>query len=160
MSLPNLTGVGRLTEDPSIRFSPQGVAVLTVNLAFNSRKKNQQTGEWEDDSVFFVRGTAFKDLAEQAGESLSRGDEVIVSGRLKTEKWQDKQSGENRSATSLIIDSIGPNLARATAKVNKVERGGGRYPDGSTPRTGGPVQQQETGDPWGSSQGQDQEIPF
>lgn len=125
MTLPSLSGVGRLTQDPELRFAPSGVAVLTVNLAFNSRRKNQ-AGEWEDGDVFFVRGTAFKQLAENAAECLSKGVEVHVSGRLKTEQWQDRQTGEKRSAVALLIDSIGPNLAYATAQVRKVERSAGR----------------------------------
>lgn len=123
MSLPTMSGVGRLTEDPELRFSASGVAVCSVSLAFNSRKLNRDTQQWEDDAVFFVRGKAFKDLAENVANSLSKGDEVQVSGRLKTERWQDKQTGQNRSSTELILDSIGPNLAYATATVQKLGRG-------------------------------------
>jgi single-strand DNA-binding protein len=139
MTLPILSGTGRLTADPELRFAPSGVAVLTLNLAFNSRRKNQ-AGEWEDGDVFYVRGTAFKQLAENAAETLTRGMEVNVSGRLKTEQWQDKQTGEKRSAVALLVDSIGPNLAYATAKVNKVTRESGR--------SGTPA---PADDPWGAA---------
>jgi single-strand DNA-binding protein len=141
MSLPNLSGVGRLTQDPEIRFSSSGVAVCTVNLAFNSRRKNPQTNEWEDGEVFYVRGTLFKQLAENAVETLVKGMEVNVSGRLKTEQWQDKNTGDKRSAAALIIESIGPNLAYATAKVQKLGRDGG---SSQQPRSAMP------GDPWAS----------
>lgn len=144
MTLPQMSGVGRLTQDPELRYAASGTAVLTVQLAFNSRRKNQQ-GQWEDGDVFFVRGTAFKQLAENAAESLSRGVEVHVSGRLKTEQWQDKQTGEKRSAVALLIDSIGPNLAYATAQVHKVERSSER--PGAAPAD----------DPWSSS---DERAPF
>lgn len=158
--LPTISGVGRLTQDPELRFAPSGVAVLTVNLAFNSRKLNRQTNEWEDSDVFFVRGTAFKQLAENAAESLVKGVEVHVSGRLKTEQWEDKNGGGKRSATALLLDSIGPNLSYATAKVTKANRsseGGGSF--GSSGSGGGaPVD-----DPWGSTSGpvdQDSSPPF
>lgn len=121
MSLPNLSGVGRLVEDPQLRFAQNGTAVCTVNLAFNSRRQNQQTKEWEDGDSMFVRATAFKELAESMAESLTRGCEVVVTGRLKLDRWEDKQ-GEKRSAPSLLIDGIGPNLRYATATVNKAER--------------------------------------
>lgn len=142
--LPTISGVGRLTQEPSLRYSPSGMAVCELNLAFNSRKLNKQTNEWEDSDVFFVRATAFKTLAENAGECLERGMEVHVSGRLKTEQWNDKNTGEKRSATALLLDSIGPNLAFATAKVSKVSRSseGGRGGSGSS---SAPVE-----DPWGS----------
>jgi single-strand DNA-binding protein len=159
MSLPTMTGTGRLTEDPDIRFSPNGTAVCKVNLAFNSRKRDD-AGNWVDGDVFYVRGTAFKQLAENMGESLSRGDEVQVSGRLRTEKWQDKQTGENRSAVTLLIDSVGTSLAWATARPAKVERnGGGAAPGFGERRPTGPVMD----DPWGAQpqqQPQDNEIPF
>jgi single-strand DNA-binding protein len=81
---------------------------------------------------------------------------------LKTEQWEDKTGGGKRSATALLLDSIGPNLSYATAKVNKVSRsGGGGESHGSSGTGGGtPVD-----DPWGqaptpSSAGPDEEPPF
>lgn len=124
MSLPTMSGVGRLTADPDLRFSPSGVAVVTVNLAFNARRKNQQTGEWEDGDVFFVRGTAFRQEAENIAETLTKGTEVMVTGRLKTDQWEDRETGQKRSATSMLIDGIGPSLRYSTAKVQKVDRQG------------------------------------
>ena len=158
MSLPNMNGVGRLTQDPEMRFTPNGVGILTVNLAFNSRRLNKQTQEWEDGDVFYVRGTAFKQLAENAVESLTRGMEVQVTGRMKTDQWEDKKTGEKRSAPSLLIDSIGPNLAYATAKVNKVSRD-----SAGAPRSSGTSGGQD--DPWGSAApasaaADDSEPPF
>lgn len=144
--LPIMSGVGRLTAAPELRFTNAGMAVCTVNLAFNSRRKNQQTGEWEDGDVFFVRATAFKQLAENAGECLEKGMEVHASGRLKTEQWQDKQTGDKRSATALLLDSIGPNLAYATAKVAKVSRTAGDTSGGSP-------------DPWVGAAA-DEQAPF
>lgn len=141
MSLPNLSGVGRLVEDPSLRFAQSGTAVCTVNLAFNSRRQDPHTKEWVDGDSFFVRATAFKELAESMAESLTRGCEVVVSGRLRLDRWEDKNSGEKRSAPSLLIDAIGPNLRYATAEVKKAERSGGFSGGKSTPAD----------DPWGSA---------
>lgn len=132
------------------------MAVATIQLAFNSRKLNKQTQEWEDADVFFVRAAAFKQLAENAAETLTKGMEVHVSGRLKTEQWQDKTSGDKRSAAALLLDSIGPNLAYATAKVEKVGRGG--------QGAGSPVHDRPSGagggDPWGDVPPPDSEMPF
>lgn len=122
MSLPTLTGTGRLTEDPSLRFTPSGKAVAKVRLAFNSRRKNQQTQEWEDGDVFFVDGTAWERDAENIAESLTKGTEVIVSGRLKQRQYE--KDGEKRYAIELLIDSIGPSLKFATAAVTKASREG------------------------------------
>lgn len=157
--LPTMSGVGRLTQEPSLRYSPSGMAVCELNIAFNSRKFDKDRQEWIDGDVFFVRATAFKQLAENAGECLEKGMEVHVSGRLKTEQWEDKNGGGKRSASALLLDSIGPNLAYATAKVNKVARssdgGGAPGRSGSAP----------VDDPWGSAPAtsgspQDDEPPF
>ncbi|WP_097865862.1 single-stranded DNA-binding protein [Streptomyces sp. rh34] len=124
MSLPTMHGTARLIDDPELRFGAgSGKAVVRVRLAFNSRKKDKATNEWVDGDTFFVDGKAFDQAAEHIAESLSRGMEVVVSGRLRTEKWETGQ-GEKRSASALLIDSIGPSLARATAKVTKVSSSG------------------------------------
>lgn len=122
MSLPPMHGVGRLTADPELRFATSGTAVATVPLAFNSRRYNRQTGQWEDGDVFFVRGTLFNEPAENAAETYGKGMEVVVSGRLKTDRWDDRNTGEKRSATSLLIDAIGPSTRYAKAAVTKLER--------------------------------------
>lgn len=128
MALPSLTGTGRLTADPELRFSQQGTAVATVPLAFNSRKFNKSTGEWEDADVCFLRGTVFGDAAEHAVETYRRGDEVVVSGRVKTDRWADRQTGEQRSATSMVIDGIGASTRFATAAITRAEKRGGSQP--------------------------------
>jgi single-strand DNA-binding protein len=122
MSLPTLTGVGRLTADPELRFTSSGTAVCKVSIAFNARRKNDR-GEWEDGDSYFAYGTAFNKLAENLAESLSKGTEVNVTGRLKTRQYE--KDGEKRSVVELLIDAIGPNLAYATAKVEKASRDGG-----------------------------------
>lgn len=127
MSLPTLSGLGRLTDDPQLRFTPSGKAVVKVRLAFNSRRKNPQTQEWEDGDVFFVDGTAWDREAENIAESLEKGHEVFVTGRMKTRQYE--KDGQKRFATDLMIDAIAPSLKFATAKVEKNARegnGGGR----------------------------------
>ena len=148
MALPSFTGVGRLTEDPQLRFSSAGIAVASISLAFNARRFDKDRQEWVDGDVCFIRGTAYRGLAENAAETLTRGMEVVVSGRLKTEQWEDRD-GEKRSRVALIVESIGPNLAWATAKVARVDRSHAGGAD--TPRAG-------VEDPWAGGGGE--EPPF
>jgi len=146
MSLPTLSGVGRLIDAPELRFTSTGKAVAKVRLAFNSRRRND-AGEWVDADVYFVDGTVWDKHAENAAESLNKGDEVIVTGLLKTRKYETKD-GEKRSVTELAIQSIGPSLAFATAKPQKAQRG-----DGPNGRSGG--------NQWaGASAVSDEEPPF
>jgi single-strand DNA-binding protein len=123
MSLPTLNGTARLIDAPELRFSAQGKAVVKVRLAFNARRKDPATNEWVDGDSFFIDGKAFDKAAENIAESLDKGMEVVVSGRLKTERWETRE-GEKRSGPSLLIDSIGPSLRFATARVEKASGSG------------------------------------
>ncbi|MFI8300030.1 single-stranded DNA-binding protein [Streptomyces nigra] len=169
MSLPTLTGVGRLTADPEMRFTQAGKAVASISLAFNSRKLNQQTQQWEDGDVFYIRGTVWERLAENATETLSKGMEVIVTGDVRTERWE--KDGQKHERPALLIRSIAPNLAFAVATVSKDAasqqgQGGGQRPpqnqqrpQGQTQRRSGPPPQD---DPWAvdQAQGYSDEPPF
>jgi single-strand DNA-binding protein len=123
MSLPTMSGTGRLTAEPELRFTPAGMAVCKLRFAFNSRKKND-AGEWVDGDVFYIDGTVFKDEAEHVSESLTKGAEVVVTGRIKTRKYTDKD-GNPRSINELMVDSVGPSLKYASAKVAKMQRSNG-----------------------------------
>ncbi|MFB6771109.1 single-stranded DNA-binding protein [Streptomyces sp. NPDC056337] len=148
MALPTMTGVGRLVDDPELRFTQSGKAVATVRLAFNSRRLNQQTQQWEDGDVFWIRGTLWEKLAENASESLEKGMEVLVSGELRTESWE--KDGQKHSQPSLLVRSIAPNLAYATAQVTKANAGGQQQGGGQ--QRSAPQQQRRQGppqdDPW------------
>ncbi|MET8765506.1 single-stranded DNA-binding protein [Streptomyces sp. NPDC004658] len=115
--MPTLTGVGRLTADPELRFTQSQKAVVSVPLAFNSRRLNKQTNEWEDGDVFYIRGTAWERLAENVAETLARGMEVMVTGEIRTESWE--KDGVKHERPALLIRSIAPNLAYAVATVSK-----------------------------------------
>jgi single-strand DNA-binding protein len=140
--------VGRLTADPELRFSPSGMAVAKFTIVTSRRTKNEATGEWADADTTFWDCAAFKQLAENIAETLQKGMEVVAIGRAVQENWEDKQTGAKRSKVSVRIDSIGPNLSRATAKVAKAQAGG------QGQQQGGQQSQQRGGgqpDPWASN---------
>lgn len=152
MSLPNLSGSARLYKDIDLRYNANGMAIAKVPLVFNARRKNQQTQEWEDGDSFFVTGLLFKERAEEAAERLQRGQEVAVSGRPKTNSWEDKD-GNKRSTTELLIDSIGLTL-RELGKAQRQQGGGGFGGQSDTYGGQGRGGQQSTGrpdDPWATS---------
>ncbi|MGW4883389.1 single-stranded DNA-binding protein [Streptomyces murinus] len=156
--LPTLTGVGRLVDDPELRFTQSNKAVATVRLAFNSRRLNPQTNQWEDGDTFWVRGTLWEKLAENAAETLAKGMEVCITGELRTEQWE--KDGQKHSQPSLLIRSIGPNLAYATASVTKA--GAQQQGNGGQQR---PAQQQRRqtppqDDPWATGPSTSEEPPF
>ena len=116
----NVTLVGNVTRDPELRFTPNGQATATFGLAVNRRWQNRQTNEWEEATSFFDI-VCWRELAENAAESLSRGSRVIVDGRLDQRSWEG-QDGEKRSKIEVTADDLGPSLRFATAQINKNER--------------------------------------
>jgi len=129
-----VTLVGNITRDPELRFTPSGAPTATFGLAVNRRWQNRQTQEWEEATSFFDV-VCWREQAENAAESLSRGSRVIVTGRLEQRSWETAD-GEKRSKIEVIADEIGPSLRWATAQVTKNERRGPG--DGGPPaRAGG-----------------------
>lgn len=127
----SVTLVGNITRDPELRFTPTGQATATFGLAVNRRWQNRQTQEWEEATSFFDV-VCWREMAENASESLGRGSRVIVTGRLEQRSWET-QEGERRSKIEVVADEIGPSLRWATAQVTKNERRG--------PGDGGPARQ-------------------
>lgn len=127
-----ITMVGNLTADPELRFLPNGDAMVKFTIASTPRTLDRQSGEWKDGDPLFMNCTAWRDIAGNIAESLTKGTRVIVSGRLKLSRWEDKESGEKRSAYGLDVDEIGPSLRFAQAKVQRMNRGkaDGFVPDG------------------------------
>jgi len=143
----NMTVVGNLTADPELRFTPSGAAVANFTVASTPRKFNAQTNQWEDMDALFMRCNIWRQAAENVAESLTRGSRVVVTGRLRQRSYDTKE-GEKRTVVELEVDEIGPSLKYATAKVNKVSRGGG---GGGFGGNQGGSQASGGDDPWGSA---------
>jgi single-strand DNA-binding protein len=78
-----LTITGNLTDDPELRFTSTGTAVAAFTVAASRRVYDQGSGQWQDGDTLFLRCSAWRDLADHAAESLTKGTRVIVTGRLK-----------------------------------------------------------------------------
>ncbi len=122
-----ITIIGNLTADPELRFTPNGAAVANFTVASTPRTYDRQSGEWKDGEALFMRCAVWREAAENVAESLVRGSRVIVSGRLKSHSWEDRETGQKRSRMEMEVDEIGPSLRFATAKINKTQRGGGGF---------------------------------
>jgi single-strand DNA-binding protein len=122
-----VTVVGNLTDDPELRYTPNGAAVATLRVAVN-RRIPDGSGGWKDAETSFFRVNVWRSLAENAAESLTRGSRVVVVGRLRSRSWEN-QEGETRSAVEIEADELGPSLRWATAKVEKQSRSGGGSSD-------------------------------
>jgi single-strand DNA-binding protein len=139
----SITISGNITREPEMRYTPSGVSKVTFGVAVNRSWRNQNTQEWEEQTSFF-NVVAWRQLAENAGSTLTKGTRVVVSGRLEQRSWETEQ-GEKRSIVEVVADDIAPSLRFATAEIHKVERsgpdgggGGGRRPaPAQTPAAGG-----------------------
>lgn len=96
--------MGNLTRDPDLRYTPGGTAVAGVGLAVNERRKGQD-GQWIED-VTFVDLTLFGRTAEVANEYLKKGSPALFEGRLKLDRWTDKNTGENRQRLKVIVERV------------------------------------------------------
>ncbi len=120
-----ITVVGNLTADPELRFTPSGAAVANFTVASTPRQFDRQSNDWKDGETLFMRCSVWREAAENVAESLTRGARVVVSGRLVSRSWEDKETGQKRSVMEMQVDEVGPSLRYATAKVTKTQRGGG-----------------------------------
>ncbi len=124
------TIVGNLTADPELRFTPAGHAVANFTVASTPRTFDRQSGEWRDGDALFLRCTLWRDAAEHVAESLTRGDRVVVQGRLRQRSFETRD-GDKRTVVELDVDEIGPSLRYATVKVTKAHRAAADSPGGS-----------------------------
>ena len=126
-----ITVVGNLVADPELRYTPSGAGVANFTIASTPRSFDKQSGEWKDGQALFMRCNLWRQAAENAVESLTRGMRVMATGRLVQRSFETKE-GEKRTVVELEVDEVGPSLKYATAKVNKVSRDGGGSAHGSS----------------------------
>ncbi len=97
--------VGNLGRDPEVRYSPDGAAICNVSIATTSQWKDKASGERREETEWH-RVVFYNRLAEIAGEYLRKGRSVYVEGRLKTRKWQDKETNADRYSTEIVADQM------------------------------------------------------
>jgi single-strand DNA-binding protein len=163
--------IGRLTRDPEMRTFANGGKVAAFGFAVGSRRKNQQTGQWEDGETMFIDCEAFNKgdfghLADTVERFLRKGSQAYLEGRLRLDQWDDKTTGAKRSKHKLTVDVM--------QMLDTRQGGGGDGEGGSRPaRTGAPAAQRPayTGEdeyggggsgpePAANAGGPEGEIPF
>jgi single-strand DNA-binding protein len=135
----HVTIVGNLADDPELRYTQGGVAVVSVRVGSTPRTFNRTTSAWEDGETVWVRCTAWREVAENVAQSLTKGTRVVVTGRLKAPSAYQSAQGEARASLELEIEEIGPSLRYATASISRRAREAGSG--------AGAV----AGDPWGDA---------
>ena len=111
-----VTLIGNLTDDPELRFTPNGAAVANLRLAVTPRVREGDS--WKDGETSFFRVNVWRQQAENVAESLTKGTRAIVIGRLRTRSWETPE-GEKRSVVEVEADEVAPSLKFATAKPER-----------------------------------------
>ena len=97
--------IGNLGQVPETRYMPSGGAVTTVSMATSETWTDKKTGQPQERTEWH-RVIFFNRLAEIAGEYLKKGSKVYIEGSLRTRKWQDKNTGEDRYATEIVANEM------------------------------------------------------
>lgn len=105
MSINRVNISGNLGQDPEMRTTAGGTNILSFSVAVNDRRKNHQSGEWED-YTNWVPCIVFGTRAEPLSRFLSKGSKVAVEGKLRWSQWEDKETGQKRSKIEVIVDEI------------------------------------------------------
>lgn len=102
--------VGRLTRDVETRSFASGGMVSKFGFAVTNRKKNAQTGNWEDEPMFidceaYNRGE-FGKLADTVRDYCRKGSQILIEGKLQLDTWQDKSTGANRQKHKIVVEAM------------------------------------------------------
>lgn len=126
---PTTTIVGNLVEDPRLAFTQSGVAVANFRVAQTPRQYDRETSQYVDGEPLFMTCNIWRQAAENVANSLSKGDRVIVHGRLRQRSFDDKE-GSRRTVMEVEVDAVGPDLRYASTQVARNPRDGGNQGNG------------------------------
>ena len=112
MSDNQVTLTGNLTDDPELRFTPNGVAVANFRLAVDQRVWDSDG--WKDGESSYFRVNVWRDQAEHVSRSLHKGARCVVVGRLKSRSWETPE-GQRRSAVEVDAEEVGMSMRFAPA---------------------------------------------
>lgn len=148
MSINRVIISGNLTRDPELRSTAGGMSILGFGVAVNDRRRNAQTGEWED-YPNYIDCTMFGARAESLSRILTKGMKVSIEGKLRWSQWE--KDGQKRSKIEVIVDE----LEFMSSRNNNNNNGGGYSDSGSSNYRSMPAPVVDA-----SSSIYDEDIPF
>ena len=152
MSLNKCMIIGNLGRDPETHYTPNGSTVCTVSLATTNAWTDKQSGDRVEESEWH-RVVFFGKQAEVVGQYLTKGRQLYIEGRIRTQKWQDK-AGQTRYTTEIL----GQNFQFIGGGRGEERSGGGGGSGGED--MGAMVPPADDGIPSDFGGGPDDDIPF
>ncbi|MDZ4684109.1 MAG: single-stranded DNA-binding protein [Planctomycetaceae bacterium] len=146
--------MGNLTRDPQVRYTPGGTAVAELGLAVNRTWFDKQTNTRKED-VTFVDVTLWGRTAEIAGEYLGKGRQVLIEGRLQTDSWDDKETGQKRSKLKVVCENMTMVGGRTEGGAPGGGGGGGQRAASRPTGGGAPVEMAQPEPDYGGGGGSD-----
>ena len=113
-----VTVVGRVITDMTTRLTPAGDKVTNFRIACQERQYDKELGVWVDGDRMYMGVACWRNLADGAAASLSKGDQVVVHGRLKIREYTTEE-GARRSSPEIDARAVGPDLAVHTVTINR-----------------------------------------
>ena len=144
--------VGHLGKDPEVKYTPSGTPVAKFTLATNERFKDKD-GNWQDRTEWHSL-VAWQRTAEIIGEYCKKGSQIYVEGRLKTDSWDDKETGQKKYRTDIVVNDLVLLGGRGGSG------GGGGQGFDQSRQSGGNNMDQRAPEPEHASQITDDDIPF
>jgi single-strand DNA-binding protein len=121
MADTHVTISGNLTDDPELKYTPNGAPVANFRVAVTARVRDGET--WRDGDTSYFRVNCWRQLAEHVTDSLSKGDRAVILGRLRSRSWETPE-GDRRSVVEVAADEVAPSLRWAIAKPQRTAKNG------------------------------------
>ena len=119
MALPTITATGNLVFEPDFQVTQSGVSRCKMRIACNERRKNQD-GTWSDGETSYFDIVLWRGLAEAAADTFKKGQPILVVGKCKVVKYEDK-NGVERTTVEITADEIAAVVKASKAKVTAPE---------------------------------------
>jgi len=157
-NINRVTITGNLTRDPEMQALPSGTEVCRLGVAVNTSRKNQQTGQWEEEPNFFDV-MVFGAQGQNCAQYLSKGRPVAIDGRLRWSSWEDKNGGGKRSKVDIVAQTVQFLGSRGDAPATG---GGGQGGGGYAPQSDVPADTSDFSNPApvAAGGGSEDDIPF
>ena len=117
----SVTLVGFVATEPKVHYLTSGTPVAKMRIGSTVRKVDKETGEWQDGETHFYSVKCWRSLASNAATCLHKGQPVVVAGRLRVNRWEDR-SGQPRTEVEVEAETIGFDLSRGVAQFTRLKR--------------------------------------